>query len=339
MSAFVHLRVHSEYSLVDSVVRIGDLLSFARDLEMPALALTDQGNVSAMVKFYKAALDRGVKPLIGADLWLGDSLLEREPTRLTLLCMNGAGFGSLSRLLTRSYSEGQTPQGRVLVLKEWLEPAATTGLLALSGAQLGEIGHALLTQDPDRGSRVLAEWCERFPDRFYLEVQRIGRPREDEYVEQAVRLAAAHGVPLVATNDVTFLRREDFEAHEARICIAQGRALDEPGRVREYTEEQYLKSATEMESLFDDLPEALANTLEVAARCSLELDLGTGVAARVRPRSRDDHGGGAGSSSARTVRRTCCGRCHSTPQHGPATRSASSSSSASFVRWASKAIS
>jgi DNA polymerase III subunit alpha len=274
MSAFAHLRVHSEYSLVDSVIRIPDLVAIASELQMPALALTDHGNVSAMVKFYRAALERGIKPVIGADIWVGESLAEREPSRLTLLCMNREGFGNLSRLLTRCYSDGQTPQGRSLVLKEWLNPQALTGLVALSGGQLGELGRALLAQDSDRGASVLAEWCECFPGRYYIEVQRIGRPREDEHVERAVELAAAARVPLVATNDVTFLRPQDYEAHEARLCIAQGRTLDEPGRVREYTEEQYLKSASQMRELFSDLPEALANSIEIAARCSLELELG-----------------------------------------------------------------
>jgi DNA polymerase III subunit alpha len=274
MSGFVHLRVHSEYSLIDSVIRIPDLLAMAAERGMPAIAVTDQGNVSALVKFYRAALERGVKPVIGADVWVAATLAEREPTRLTLLCMNGVGFRQLSQLLTRSHGAGQTPQGRNVVLTEWLSRESLAGLVGLSGGQLGDLGRALLGPEPERGEEVLEQWCTLMPNRFYIELSRIGRPGEEEYAERAVEIASSRAVPLVATNDVCFLRREDFDAHEARICIAQGRTLDEPGRARYYTEEQFLKSAPEMQALFGELPEALANSVEIAERCSLELELG-----------------------------------------------------------------
>ena len=273
MSRFVHLTVHSEYSLVDGVVRIPALVERVRGMRMPAVALTDHANVFALVKFYKAAAQRRIKPVVGADIWIGESPDDAAPTRMTLLCADAAGFGNLSRLLTSAYSHGQW-RGRVLVLKQWLEPDALQGLIALSGGQFGEVGRTLLGAKPERAAGVLDEWLERFPERFYLELHRVGRAEEHDYLEQAVRLAGARRVPVVATNDVRFLDRSDFEAHEARVCIQQGRVLDDAERPRDYTEDQYLKSPAEMEELFGDLPEALLNSVEIARRCSFELELG-----------------------------------------------------------------
>jgi DNA polymerase-3 subunit alpha len=273
VTGFVHLRVHTEYSLVDSVVRVDPLVDALDKLGMPACAITDQGNVSALVKFYRAAFDRGIKPLIGADVWVAESADDREPTRLTLLCQNRVGFKRLSALLTRSAAGGPVA-GRNVVLKEWLTVGALEGLIGLSGAQAGELGRALAAGRDTRAPEVLDYWRTLLPQRFYVELQRLGRPGESAYLGRAVELAAASGVPVVATNDVCFLGRDDFEAHETRVCIGQGATLDDPSRTRRYSEEQYLKSGPDMATLFADLPEALANTVEIAKRCSLELDLG-----------------------------------------------------------------
>jgi len=271
--SFVHLRVHSEYSLVDSVVRIGPLVDAVERLGMPAVAITDLGNVSALVKFYKKAIGRGIKPIVGADVWTVPSHDAGEAFRMTLLCMDERGFRNLSRLLTAGYAEAQS-QGRALLLDEWLTPDALEGLIALSGAGRGELGKALLSDSPERVSRVLDAWRTRMPDRFYIECQKLGRPGEAEYLERAVELAAREGLPLVATNEVCFLEPDDFDAHEVRICIAQGRTLDDAARPREYTPEQYLKSADAMRELFAELPEALDNTVEIAKRCNFELRMG-----------------------------------------------------------------
>ncbi len=273
MTGFVHLRVHTEYSLVDSLVRVDALVDALAEKGMPAGAITDQGGVSAFVRFYRAAVERGVKPIVGADLWIADALADREPSRLTLLCQSRIGFKRLSALLTRSAVEGVTP-GRNVVLKDWLDASALEGLIALSGAQQGELGRALIAGRGERAPEVLDYWRTLLPQRFYVEVQRLGRPGEHEYIARAVEAAGARGVPIVATNDVCFLEREDFEAHETRVCIAQGVTLDDASRPRAYTEEQYLKSAGEMERVFADLPEALANTFEIAKRCSLEVEVG-----------------------------------------------------------------
>ncbi|MYF68587.1 MAG: PHP domain-containing protein, partial [Proteobacteria bacterium] len=280
MSRFVHLSVHSEYSLVDGVVRVPELAESVRAKGMPAVALTDHMNVFAMVKFYKAAINHGLKPLIGADIRVAESPRDAVPTRLTLLCANAAGFHNLSRMLSLAYSRRQG-RGEVLVLKRWLETDALDGLIALSGGQYGEVGWTLLGTRPERAAAVLDEWLIRFPQRFYIELHRVGWPEESDYLDEAVRLAATHGIPVVATNPVRFLNPDnhredepnDFEAHEVRVCIQQGKTLNDPRRSRAYTEHQYLKSPAEMEELFGDLPEALSNSVEIARRCSFELEL------------------------------------------------------------------
>ncbi len=274
MTGFVHLRVHTEYSLVDSLVRVDALVDAVAEQRMPACAVTDQGNVSALVKFYKPALARGVKPIIGADLWVAESPTDKEPARLTLLCQNPQGFKRLSALLTRSAVQGIVG-GRNVVLKEWLSSAALEGLIGLSGGQQGELGRALAAGRGARGSQVLGHWTELMPGRFYVELQRLGRAAEQTYVARAVELAAAAEVPVVATNEVCFLARDDFEAHETRVCISQGVTLGDPARSRSYSEQQYLRSPAEMAALFADLPEALENTVEIAKRCSLEVALGS----------------------------------------------------------------
>ena len=273
MTDFIHLTVRSEYSLVDSVVRIPALLEHVAGMEMPAVGLTDQSNVFAMVKFYKAAVSKGIKPIIGADVWVGESIEDQEPSRLTLLCINNAGFSNLSRLLTLGFTEGQQ-HDRALILKTWLEPQLLEGLIALSGGQFGEVGKILLSSKPERAPEILDEWIQRFPGRYYLELHRVGRSDESEYLGRAVNLASAYGVPIVASNDVRFISRDDFEAHETRICIQHGRTLNDPARPRDYTENQYLKSSVEMTELFNDLPEALANSVKIAQRCSFQLTLG-----------------------------------------------------------------
>ena len=199
MSRFVHLSVHSEYSLVDGVVRVPELAEGVRARGMPAVALTDHMNVFAMVKFYKAAIKHGLKPLIGADLRVAETPRDAVSTRLTLLCANATGFRNLSRLLSLAYSRRQG-RGEVLVLKRWLETDSLDGLIALSGGQYGEVGRTLLGTRPERAATVLDEWLIRFPQRFYLELHRVGWPEESDYLDEAVRLAATRGVPVVATN-------------------------------------------------------------------------------------------------------------------------------------------
>lgn len=266
---FIHLRVHTEYSMVDGIVRIKPLMKKVAQT-MPAVALTDQSNLFGMVKFYREALNLGIKPLIGVDSWVQGE--EGEVSPIVLLCLNDEGYQNLTRLVSRSYQAGQQA-GRAIIQRSWLV-GQTEGLIALSGGRLGDIGQALLRGDREKALQATADWMGLFPDCFYLELQRTGRDGEETYLQGALDIAEVMECPVVATNDVRFLEKEDFEAHEARVCINEGRVLDDPRREHRYSEEQYLRSADEMLELFEDLPEALENTVEIAKRCTLEVRLG-----------------------------------------------------------------
>ena len=274
MSAqFVHLRLHTEYSLIDSVVRVPELIQATAAAGMPAVAVTDQSNLFAMVKFYRKALAGGVKPVIGVDLHVRESGEHQPPTRITLLCQSQAGYRNVTRLVSRAYLEGQQ-RGMPAVDRGWLSAESLEGLIALSGAAEGDVGRALANGRESEAGHALDQWLALFPDRYYIELQRLGRPDEEVYIAAAVSLAARRGVPVVATNDVRFLKSSDFESHEARVCIHDGALLADPARVRRYTPQQYLRSPQEMASLFADIPEALANSVEIARRSSLVLELG-----------------------------------------------------------------
>ncbi len=267
---FVHLHLHSEYSIVDGLIRINELVGRVAALGMPAIAVTDQSALFSMVKFYRAAQARGIKPIIGADLWLAGEGAQRR-TRIVALCQDAAGYRNLTEVITRSYTEGQV-QGVPHVQQEWLF-ARSEGLLLLSGAGGGELGQVLAGSSKAEAKRRLRRWLDHFPSRYYLELQRTGRSGEAEYIERALDLAAAVQAPVVATNDVCFLHPEDYEAHEARFCIHAGRALADPRRPKPYSPQQYLRSAEEMEALWADVPEALENSRMIAERCNLELTL------------------------------------------------------------------
>jgi len=269
---FVHLHLHTEYSLVDGIVRVKPLVKAVAAAGMPACAVTDQSNLFALVKFYKAAIGAGIKPIIGADVWVHNAQDPNQPGRLVLLCQDRAGYLNLNELISRSYIDGQH-RGVPVVQKDWLREHSA-GLIALSGGRAGDVGLALLAGNTALAEELLDDWLALFPDRYYLELQRTGREREEDYLHAAVELAARRDVPVVATNDVHFLAPEDFEAHEARVCIHDGRTLDDPRRPRRHSEQQYLKTPEEMAELFADIPEALENTVEIARRCNLELTLG-----------------------------------------------------------------
>ncbi len=270
---FVHLHLHTEYSIVDSVVRVQPLMDAVVSSGSPAVAMTDQCNLFAMVKFYRAALAQGLKPIIGAEIWL-QHLPNRDPAKLVILCKDIAGYRSLSRLLTRAYQEGQHG-GLPVVQRDWLDGEDLFGLLALSAGREGALGRALLDERTDEAMSLGRDLQACFGGEFFIELQRTGRPGEDLYNDRAVRVASSLGAPIVATNDVRFLDSGDYEAHEARVCIHQGRSLDDQERPRDYTAEQYLRSPAEMAELFSDLPEAIENSYQIALRCNLILELGT----------------------------------------------------------------
>ncbi|MEW5248741.1 DNA polymerase III subunit alpha [Microbulbifer discodermiae] len=268
---FVHLRTHSEFSLIDGLVRIKPLVARAAELEMPALALTDQTNFYGQIKFYRACLGAGIKPLTGADFWLSEGGSDK-PTLFTLFAMNGDGYRNITELMSRAWMEGQY-HGNAYVRREWL-PAYSQGVLMLSGARYGDVGHALVAHRTAQAEELARDWAGIFPGRYYLELQRTGRAGDEEYLHAAVDLATKLGLPVVATNDVRFLEQSEFEAHEVRVCIHEGRALDDPRRERRYSAQQYFRTAGEMWELFSDIPEALQNTVEIARRCSTPIQLG-----------------------------------------------------------------
>ncbi|MWV17672.1 DNA polymerase III subunit alpha [Pseudomonas sp. L-22-4S-12] len=271
-ATFVHLRLHTEFSLVDGLVRVKPLVKAVAAAGMPAVAVTDQSNMCSLVKFYKAAMGGGIKPICGADIWLASAEEDGPLTRMTLLAMNPKGYRNLTELVSRGWSDGQS-NDLVIIQRDWVKEAAE-GLIALSGARDGEIGHALLAGEQARAEELLGEWRAVFPERFYLELHRCNRINDEEHVHAAVALAERCGAPLVATNDVRFLKQGDFEAHETRVCIGESRTLDDPRRPRTYSDQQYLKTPAEMAELFSDIPEALANTVEIAKRCNIEVQLG-----------------------------------------------------------------
>jgi DNA polymerase-3 subunit alpha len=268
--------LHTEYSLIDGIVRVPELMASVSAAGMPAVALTDQSNLFAMVKFYKEALAAGVKPLIGVDAWIREVGERAAPSRVVFLCQNLVGYRHLTQLVTRSYLEGQQ-RGVPMLERRWLQGDALEGLIVLSGGAQGDIGQAIGRGRDDEALRCLAAWQALCGDRFYLEVQRTGRAGEEVHAEALLELARERGVAALATNDVRFLRRAEFEAHEARVCIHDGALLADPSRARRYSEEQYLKSPAEMAELFNDAPELLDNTVEVAKRCSLEIRLGASM--------------------------------------------------------------
>lgn len=269
---FVHLRLHSEFSLSDGLLRIPSLMEKTRAFGMPAIAITDQGNLYAMVKFYQAAFKTGIKPIIGIDLRIANDAKSDHSSRLTLFCQTNKGYQNLLKLVSRSYLEGQN-SGKPMIQKAWLE-SLSEGLIALSGGQEGDIGQALLAQDIHSAEAALKFWQTLFPNRFYIEVSRVGKPEEREYIAAAIKIAQDFSIPIVATNDVRFLDRNDFEAHEARVCIQESLTLNDPHRPRLYTDQQYLRSQEEMQRLFADMPMALANTVEIAKRCNVTFTLG-----------------------------------------------------------------
>ncbi|MCC8364583.1 DNA polymerase III subunit alpha [Lysobacter sp. A6] len=268
--AFAHLHLHSEYSLVDSTIRIPELVKRCVQQGQPAVAITDQNNLFALVKFYKAAEGAGIKPIAGADLLLADG--DEAPTRLTVLCRDRDGYLSLSRLLTRAWMEGHRNDG-VVVRPQWLQDE-NTGLFVLAGRN-SEAGRLAAAGKHELAEQWLAQLQQSTGERLFLELTRTAREGEDAFNAFALHAASRRGMPVIATNDARFLDQDGFDAHEARVCIATGRVLDDPKRPKDYTNEQYVKSSEQMSELFADVPDAIDNAIALATRCNLELRLGT----------------------------------------------------------------
>ncbi|OGT32299.1 MAG: DNA polymerase III subunit alpha [Gammaproteobacteria bacterium RBG_16_51_14] len=271
-SDFIHLHVHSEYSIVDGLIRIDSLAEKVAASGMPAIALTEQGNMFSAVKFYRTMQNMGIKPIIGSELHVMNDGNGGIIGKILLLCQNRDGYRNLTRLITKSYMEGQT-RGIPMIFRKWLKEF-NDGLIAISCARTGDIGQALLSEDVPAATQLVEDWKKIFESRFYIELVRTGRPDEDKYGQAAISLAVNCDIPVVASNDVCFLEPEDYEAHEARVCIQQGCTLDDPRRPRHYSRNQYFRSADEMNQIFADVPESILNTQKIAQRCNLELTLG-----------------------------------------------------------------
>ncbi len=271
--AFVHLGIHSEFSITDSIIRIKPLVKAAAADGQMALALTDLSNLYATVKFYRACLDAGIKPIIGAEI-----ILEDESTRLTLLAMNNEGYQSITRIVSLGFTEGRmNPENRgvPIVNKEHLL-ANSEGVIVLF-TEKSDVGHALMGSNPERGHQLLTEYQAVFEDRLYFAIKRTRRVGEDTFIEQAILAGQRHGIAIVAHNDVRFLVEDDFDAHEARVCIASSHVLADPNRPHDYSSEQYLKTQAQMVELFSDIPQVVENTVILAQRCNVTLTLGINV--------------------------------------------------------------
>ncbi|MFQ1878424.1 DNA polymerase III subunit alpha [Aeromonas veronii] len=269
---FIHLRVHSDFSMVDGLQKINPIVGAAAANNMPALALTDQMNMCGLVRFYGAAHGKGIKPIVGADFWVQSDELGDEQFRLTLLAMDNEGYQNITLLISRGYQRGHV-QGRPVIDKSWLAEHAK-GVIILSGGREGDVGKFLLKGNRQMTEQCLAFYQTHFPDAYYLELLRTGRPDEEVYLHMAVAVATEFELPVVATNEVVFLNADDFDAHEIRVAIHDGYTLMDKRRPRRYSPQQYLRSQEEMAELFADIPEALENTVEIAKRCNVTVRLG-----------------------------------------------------------------
>ncbi len=259
--------------MVDGTVRIGDYVKHAAADQMPALALTDLSNLFGAVKFYKSARGKGLKPLIGCDIWLENEAKRDQPHRVLLLCQTHDGYLRLCALLSRAFLQNQY-RGRAEIKREWLLEDGCAGLIMLSGAMAGDVGQALLQGNAAQAKQLASQWAELFPQRFYIELQRVGHAQQESYIARALALASELELPVVATHPVQFMTEDDFKAHEARVCIAEGYVLADNRRPKLFTQEQYCKTQAQMSALFADIPEALANSVEIAKRCNVTLTLG-----------------------------------------------------------------
>ncbi|HET7547198.1 MAG TPA: DNA polymerase III subunit alpha [Usitatibacter sp.] len=268
---FVHLRLHTEYSIVDGMARVDDAVAAAAADGMPALAITDLSNLFGAIKFYEAARAQGVQPIIGCDVWLTNERNRDAAYRMALIVRNRTGYLQLCDLLSRAHAENHW-RGRAEVKREWL--AGCTGLIALSGGEAGDVGQALASGNREQAEALARAWAGDFPGAYYIELQRVDKVKSAAAVQAQANLASRLAIPVVATHPIQFVKPADFRAHEARVCIAQGYVLGDNRRPRDFHPAQYFKSQAEMAELFADIPEALENSVEIARRCGFEFTLG-----------------------------------------------------------------
>lgn len=268
---FVHLKVHSDFSMINGLAKVKPLVKNAVADNMVAMALTDFTNFCGLVKFYGEALGSGLKPIIGADIHVRSTPESEELDELTLLAKNNIGYHNITMLLSKAYQQGYIDLP--VVEKEWLTEY-NEGVIVISGGRSGDVGKALLKENVKEAENLTAFYQQYFPDHFYFSVCRTGRTDEERYIKAIVPFAAQHQLPIVAVNDVVFLKPDDFEAHEIRVAIHDSYTLDDPKRPKKYSAQQYFRTEEEMCRLFADIPSALANTVEIAKRCSVTVRLG-----------------------------------------------------------------
>jgi len=270
---FIHLRLHSEFSITDGIVRLDEAVKRAKQEQMPALGMSDLMNIFGLVKFYKACRGAGIKPIISCDVWLENPDDQDKPFRLMLIAKNRDGYGRLCELLTEAFIHNQH-RGRAEIKREWIENGDNSQLLCLSGAQYGDVSLALGNGQREEAMQRARYWAQQFPGGFYLEIQRLDNPQLESLVQQTLWLAGETGLPVVATHPIQFMAPDDFKAHEARVCIAQGYTLSDKRRPRLFSECQYFLSTEQMIERFQDVPEALENSVEIARRCNINITLG-----------------------------------------------------------------
>ena len=269
---FVHLNVHSDYSMIDGLNKVKPILEATGELNIPAIAITDHMNMCGLVKFYSAAFAKGIKPIIGCEINILSDFIDQEIVQVSLLATSIAGYKNITNIISKAYLQGHI-QHKVVVRQQWLAEHSE-GVILLSGGLSGDLGQALSQHKMSLANQIASFYKEHFGDRFYIEISRVGHTNENAHISNAVAMSEALGVPLVATNQVRFLREQDFDAHEVRVCISDGYTLDDNRRPKRFTPQQFMRSQEQMCELFEDIPEALVNSVEIAKRCSVELTLG-----------------------------------------------------------------
>ncbi|MFI4846859.1 MAG: DNA polymerase III subunit alpha [Candidatus Makana argininalis] len=268
---FVHLRVHSDHSMIDGIIKINNLIKTVVNFKMPSIAITDFSNLCGLIKFYIKSYNSGIKPIIGSDVLIYNNIIENETSELTILALNNKGYKNLISMISDSYKNGYNINGPVI--NQELLIKYNEGLILISGAKNGDLGKCLIRNNLIKIKKCLLFYNKYFKNRYYIELIRTKRNNEEYYISLALNLSKIYGIPLVATNDVRFIKSSDFEAHKIRVAINKGITIKEYEVLNNYSSEQYLKKEKEMLKLFNDIPESLINSVEIAKKCNVTITL------------------------------------------------------------------
>lgn len=274
MQNFVHLRLHTEFSIDDGILHVEDAVRLAKSDEMFALAITDLNNVFGLVKFYKYCRKNGIKPIIGAEINVLTDDNDEMHYKILLLAKNYVGYRQISELITRAYSDGKI-NDMPYVSESWLLNSVYSDIIMLSGAILGDVGKLIILNKFDQALQKASMWSKVFPNNYYLELQRFANLDADQVLIHSIEIANKLELPVVATHPIQFGKANDYLAHEIRVCVADGVQLEDDRRRSKFSQDQYFKSQKEMLELFSDIPSSITNTIEIAKRCNVEIVLGT----------------------------------------------------------------